>query len=265
MIEVRGSGFWMVAVALVACAMGACKSAEPRPSASTVEARQGGEPLAPSTPPSSSAASGAPSSAPPPVASAPAGSGAPTRWTDPRIVSELAKDCRHVPVGAAPKDDDTTTALSCAAELFSQSCVVDPCHDKDQTECQPRCLRGCVTCGDACVGQCEACKAKCTDFACRSACAATCGACREECLAGKDRCSSGECISAYKDCRARIESEWRTGKCPAACVTFTACREACKEGDQRCSSRCEAALARVCPRPLRDVCIAHGFGPGEER
>jgi hypothetical protein len=205
-------------------------SARSQPAASTPSPLQTAVPLATNAgtaPPSASTA------APRKVHFGRISGAAPSVWTDPRVVAELAKDCRFAPDINVHTDDMgelRANAFTCSF-AYSQTCEPDACAGPPM-HCQERCSATCTDCRDTCATSCESCKAGCTDDACRTKCASSCASCKQNCVRTLDRCDTGECNKAHADCRAKLVAAFRNPVCKVTCSAV---------GD--CNSKCSAAAA----------------------
>lgn len=257
----------VVSLVLVALTLLAACAAEPAAKAPDV-ARVAPAPPEPAPAPPETAPT--PPVAPPPVVASPKVE--PKRiaaWTDPEVIEGLAKSCAFRPEEAKVGKDDAykydAGILTCAGNLFEQSCVSDPCHDADQKDCKPKCEKTCNGCDKTCETKCEACKKPCTDEACKKTCATSCGECKQACLTEKDKCATGTCGQAYAACGKRLAAQWKAGNCPKACPKYNQCHGDCNESkdSDKCWKNCVAALEAACPAPLAGMCMFNGFGPGE--
>jgi hypothetical protein len=182
----------------------------------------------------------APQPAPPPVAPPPPPAAQPESppvgaWTDPRVIAELVKDCKFDP-DTLTEDQrkpwnknsypGSRSALSCKLG-FEQSCVYDPCFDKERSDCRPKCAKSCSDCGTQCADACATCKASCHDDACKTACATQCASCRQDCVRVRDRCSTGTCTNQYRQCRKKLKSDWLGNNCPEVCRALMRCQKPC--------------------------------------
>lgn len=191
-------------------------------------------------------------------------------WTDPGALAALLADCSFSP----PKDEDDPEGVSpllCESGLYEQACDLDPCLFTERDTCLPRCEKGCDGCQQGCTQACAACKAQAPDDAALRECARSCGSCKQACIAEKDRCASGACAAEYQQCNRELVTKWKTGRCPQACPVHEECVSRCdpacnanRPADcQRCRDRCDAALKRVCPAPLSEICMMYHSGPTE--